>query len=341
MGDSSFGQLFGFAVGALVGYFFPGGGHLLMNMFMGASIGMAVGGMIDPPSYDSPDAGQPELQDISITMASEGAVIPEVLGTTKITGNVLHYWGSRNTAHMAEHDGQEYESGRDYYLSWIQGICMGPVDTLYAIYLDENIVWYGEAARPENGQFETVLCQELDTRGEYDTETSSHTELTVNSGLTYGNLHFYFGTDNQEVNENIEDTGENRNIPYRGVCYAYFDDFQIGQYNRAPIVKFIVGKYPELPFNPYHKLNTFDYNPAHAIYYTLVNLAYVPSSFIDEESFSEVATLLYEEGVGMGILINKPASAISYISKILFSFDVMTYYGDGGKIYLRLIREDE
>lgn len=62
---SSVGQVVGGVVGGIIG-FFAGG-----NVMLGASIGMAIGGYIDPPK--GPKIEGPRLNDLAVQSATYGA----------------------------------------------------------------------------------------------------------------------------------------------------------------------------------------------------------------------------------------------------------------------------
>ncbi len=69
---SSTGQIVGGVVGAVAG-FFAGG-----NVFLGAQIGMAIGGALDPPK--GPTTTGPRLDDLTVQTSSYGQTIPRVYG---------------------------------------------------------------------------------------------------------------------------------------------------------------------------------------------------------------------------------------------------------------------
>jgi cell wall-associated NlpC family hydrolase len=79
---SSTGQIVGGGVGAIAGFFLLSG-----NVFLGAQIGMAIGGALDPPK--GPTTTGPRLDDLTVQTSSYGQTIPRVYGTVKVTGNVL------------------------------------------------------------------------------------------------------------------------------------------------------------------------------------------------------------------------------------------------------------
>ncbi|GAG70258.1 unnamed protein product, partial [marine sediment metagenome] len=86
--------------------------------------------------------------------------------------------------------------------------------------------------------------------------------------------------------------------------------------------------------------NTFDYNPAHAIWHILNTMLGLPTSRMDSTSFLAAATTLYNEDRGISILFSKQDKAIDYIASILNHINGILYYGDDAKFHLILIRDD-
>jgi hypothetical protein len=121
----SLGQAVGLVAGAVIGYFTGGAGFALVgNVMMGATVGMAVGGMIDPATPDLPSPGQSNMSKLDITLADEGVVVPDALGTVKTVCNLFWYGNNRMEEITDEVEGgknsssQTIVTGHEYYLSW-------------------------------------------------------------------------------------------------------------------------------------------------------------------------------------------------------------------------------
>ena len=138
------GQIIGGVVGAVAGFLLSG--YNPYGAYVGFVLGSGIGSYIDPMKPDT-DSGGPQIQELDITMAEEGMVIPHFLGTTKIKGNIVHYFES-----MSEEVMEEVESGKgggsstvvtgqNYYLSWLQALCLGPIDRLLTVYNGDDVIW--------------------------------------------------------------------------------------------------------------------------------------------------------------------------------------------------------
>ncbi len=267
------------------------------------------------------DAAQPELgkaqtSPLTHPTADEGIAVPELLGTSKMTGNFIWHGLGRSREH--EKDGAF--AGYRYYLSWALGLSQGPVDKLYAIYCDDSVVWSNDTG--------------LDRPG------SGVSELTIDGAMS-GTVNFYWGTDDQSANSVIgSQEGTSNNPPYRRTCYAFFDDCKLGAVNRVPAMRFVMGRTPTKAFSASDAIG-YDYNPAHAIYHILVDQLGLDAALVDTTTFAAVATTLYNESRGISVLMDRAASAISYIESILYHIDAQLRYSGSGKIELVLLRADQ
>ncbi|GAG70262.1 unnamed protein product [marine sediment metagenome] len=87
-------------------------------------------------------------------------------------------------------------------------------------------------------------------------------------------------------------------------------------------------------------LNTYDCNPAHAIWYILTTILELPSSYLHDASFLAVANTLSSESRGIAILFSTSKTAEDYIESILQHINGALHYGDDQKFHLKLIRDD-
>jgi len=258
----------GGVIGGIIGFVVSG--YNPMGAWVGFSIGMGLGSIIDPMTPDVPAPGDP-MTDLEIMTNVEGIPIPEVLGTTKMTGNLLYYGNNYRVELTDEVEGggsgggggSEYVTGYEYYLSWAMGFCMGPIDTIYTVYKEDKVVWSGAINRPESGAGITIgLFSSYATLPSYyfNPDGTFNTSYTVEAGYEpafIGLLDFYFGTDTQSANSTLGnlmlDDGAISslvyNLAYLRQCWGFFRDNKIGSYNRAPTMKIVVKKCPACSFD--------------------------------------------------------------------------------------------
>lgn len=83
----------------------------------------------------------------------------------------------------------------------------------------------------------------------------------------------------------------------------------------------------------------FDYNPAHAVWYLLVQIG-IPESLLHPESFLAAAITLYNEKRGISARMLAELDAKGLIKQILEHVGGVLLWGTDGKFHLVLIRDD-
>jgi len=316
----SVGGLIGGAVGGAVGFLIGGP----VGAAIGAGIGAGIGMMVDPVQPDMPAPGDPGAA--AVNLAKEGTPVQDVLGTVKVNGNIIWSCCSRSVEVKEEQGGkgggsQEVTTGYEYYLTWAIGICRGPVDRLYTVYANDKVVWSGELERPASGGMVTISLEGM------------------------GACDFYFGTEDQEPNSymgaRLRDSS--LNPAYRGICYAVLKDCALGSYNRAPSLYFVVQKSPSIEAleSGYKDIETYDYNPAHAVYYVLNRMADIDVQYLDADDFNEAARILQGEARGVSIGFSQSSDVLTYVESILKHISGGIRWGGDSKLHLFLYRESQ
>ena len=320
----STGGIVGGVVGAVAGFIYGGP----YGAWVGFTLGFGLGSMIDPIKPDVPTPGQPNIGELVVNTAQEGLVVPDVLGTTKLNGNIVWFDNDRTTEITEQQEtpggkggggssSQTVVTGYQYYLTWAMVLCIGPVDKLYTIYANDDVVWSGDLSRPGGGVSTLTLA-----------------------GM--GSVTFYWGTDDHTANSTIagflDDT--TLNVPYRNQCWMLFNDNTIGDHNRAPTIKVVLGKFPTFGFNSNNTIDIYDYNPAHAIYYITNTMANMPATYLDDTTFSGVAETMNTESRGVSILFDSYQTSETYVESILQHIKGIIRFSNNGKFSLKLIRND-
>lgn len=275
---SKLGNLLIGVVGGVIGFVVSGFNPY--GAWVGFGLAYGVASIIDPCVPDMPAPGEP-VTDLEIMTAIEGSPIPDILGTTKLGGNLLWFGNNYVIETYEEQDtgasggSASVKTGENWYLSWAIGFCMGPVDTLYTVYFDDKLVWGGNmpSTSATNGKASIALIYGMDRTflddygyPSYDpdiplpfgmTLLSSEQKLLQNEDFV-GIMNFYFGTDDQVIDPDLtalmiaEGTiaDETWAIPYRRQCYAVLNDCHVGSYNRCPSVKIVARKAPVCSFDP-------------------------------------------------------------------------------------------
>ncbi len=176
--------------------------------FIGSTIGKSIDGSIFGSSrrYTS----DKPLRDIYIQGTEHGSVIPIVLGTVKIAGNII--WTSKLKKHITTHNtrtGSKIRRIKQSHTSYIYtislaiGICNGPISSVAQIWANDILL---------------------------------HDQH---------NIRIYLGDEDQQPDPIIEAIHGSRNAPaYRGLAYVVIQDLNITEFgNRIPNFTFEVCKY--------------------------------------------------------------------------------------------------
>ncbi len=226
---SSTGQVLGGVVGAVVGFFTP------VGPWLGAQIGMSIGGYIDPPK--GPTIEGPRIDDLSVQTSTYGAPIPRIYGTAIIAGNV--FWLENNQLKEVR---TETESGKggpqqtsvkySYYATFAVGLCEGPIVGVRRIWIGSNLI--------------------------YNAGSNDAATISASSAAAAG-FRVHLGSDDQLPDERIQAALGIDNTPaWRGLAYIVFDDFLLEKYGNTlagaqvrveVIKKGVVYDYPATTFS--------------------------------------------------------------------------------------------
>lgn len=320
----STGGIIGAVVGGAVGFFIGGP----MGAVYGASLGFGAGMMLDPITPDRIAPGTPS-QENPVMTSTIGDPCPDLCGSAKVVGHLLWYGNERTEAVYSEGgaaaggkggppEPEPQITGYKYYMTWGLGICRGPINSLLAIYInDDTLIYEGPLDLPASGGQETIVID------------------------NFGSITFYYGTTDQVANSTAATIIDSTlNSPLRGYCWAVCTDCYIGEYPRTPTLSFVVKKIPTYSFSSGNTIQEYDCNPSHALYYVLNTLSGLPTSWLYDSEFGDIATTLYEEYRGISILFKDSNSALSYINNIVRHIDAVIRYGNDGQFHPKLIRDD-
>lgn len=214
---SSPGQIIGGVVGGIIG-FFAGG-----NIALGASIGMGIGGYIDPPK--GPNVQGPRLSDLAQQISSYGAPIPRVYGSCALSGNVV--WIENNQ--LKEVSREESQGGKGggggatsttytYFGTFALLLCEGPIGGVRRIWCNGKLVSDLGAT-----DLSTIMAtaQVFGIAGSNDSTAS----ITV-----------FRGTEDQAPAARMQATlGVNNTPALRGFAWLLIEDFDLTEYGNSII----------------------------------------------------------------------------------------------------------
>jgi hypothetical protein len=209
---SSGGQKLGLLIGAVAGFFTAGAGWAAMasSVLQGASFGMTIGGMIDPPP--GPDVTGPRLEDTSVQLATYGAHVPRIYGSMGTYGTM--FWIENNrlkevktTKKVGEGKTKSKVTTYTYYLTCAIALAHGEISGVRRIWLSD-ILWY-------------------------DAGSDDIAAIMASNGNSK-KFKFYSGNVNQPPDSRMQATLGVANTPaYRGICYLMLYDIDMTDFGNS------------------------------------------------------------------------------------------------------------
>ena len=205
---SSAGQILGGLVGGIAGFFAPAG------PWIGAQIGMTLGGRIDPPRQKLPTIEGPRINDLGVQISTYGAPIPRVYGDCAVSGNVL--WVENNAIKETVTIRSEKVGGGKggkkkqkqkykvytYSATFAVGLCWCPDRQIAGI----GRVWIGTDLVVDENGVQSQFCP----------------AFTV-----------YRGSDAQTADPRMQATLGTDIPAWRGLCYLVIEDLQLARYGNS------------------------------------------------------------------------------------------------------------
>ena len=299
---------------------------------------MVVGELLRPkPRIDQPKPSS--LGDIRFPTADEARIIPVAYGTVKVTGPNAIWWGDFKAVPITKKvktgmfSSERITLAYQYHMGLQLALCWGTVDELIGLQFDDRDVVLLNRVNSAD-----VVTFAMDAPTLFSSDDPAN-------GLK-GPVKFYNGTFTQIANSYLAQQFGEFTIPaYRGVCYAVFEKCYLSNNDSIPAIAWIIRRTP----NPLgltggkHNIGG-DANPACAVYEIMTNTfwgAGVPTSAIDTASFVAAADTLFNESLGISMLIDSPGTAEGMMAEILRHVDGVVFIDpETGKFSMKLARAD-
>ena len=200
---SSTGQAVGMVVGGAIG-FFAGG-----NVMLGASIGGAIGGYIDPPK--GADIVGPRLSDRRVQVASYGYQLPRLYGTMEVAGCV--FWVENDE--LNEHENKKKQGGKGGSRA---------TNTTYTYSVTFGVALAQCATRAKAGVRRIKIAGQL----VYDAGSGDLDSIIASNIQQGGAWKFYDGRDDQAPDPRMQaDKGINNVSGHPGLCWLAIYDLDL------------------------------------------------------------------------------------------------------------------
>lgn len=230
----------------------------------------------------APKDRRPLIDDGRVTQHESGSVRPVLWGTQRFATTALCDPFDRV---VKPKKGQKKigKTGGDTYATVALAICVGPIDTLHQIWVDEELWWDGPIHR---------------------LPAEDSTPITVEE---WGSGTLYWGTATQPVDATLG-AAFLPHPSYRRLAYFVFPKAFLGQRDTVPNFEVVVSRRGILPAWFTASSVGFDSNPIAPVIESALNDVWgrgVPENWLDTASLLSVANALVAEGIGISPLITK------------------------------------
>jgi hypothetical protein len=286
------------------------------------------------PKPNLENARPSKLGDFRFPRSKHGDPLPLVWGTVLQKSPIIAWYGDytatpiREKVRVDPFNSKHQTIGHKNYMGIDCVLCLGPGVKLRKILADDKEVWSGNIAA---GNL-TINLPEL-FGGEKE-----------GGGLS-GDLTFYDGAINPAHDAYLI-THLGANVPaYNGIARVLFKSFYIGTSNTPRAFSFEVSRITAGLHATYSVMpNGLDVNPMEVTYDAFVQnhgRLNIPVTALDLPSFIACATTLYNEGLGMSLLVQSAITGKDLLEEVMRVADGLLYQDPAtSKIMAKLIRED-
>lgn len=276
--------------------------------------------------------------------AEEGKTIPIVLGTCRLRGPNCLWFGDVSSKSIKKKSGgfmgigaKKVKVGCKYFCGCVLGLSTTIDAVLDIIVGDKSFADAGVSfpwTYSASGTTKTIALDNL--FGGKESE-----------GGISGKLSFYFGSDSQTGNAYYAAKRGKSAPGFRGMCYIVLEKMYIGTMKYMKEWHFVVRHCPTPTGMDSAKANIDgDANPAHGAAYLMTTPKSkggmgISISRLDISSFNTAATTLFNEGLGISLLIDDAQSADTWLATIRQTIDAAIYTDPVTGLWtMKLIRAD-
>jgi hypothetical protein len=143
-----------------------------------------------------------------------GTPWPTLWGTRDLSGTLIAWTNHHyNSGGSSGKGGGQVSAGEKDYRTFALGLCIGPVDSINAIWYDNQLIWTGNVT--------------IASAATVATSTQGVGSVILTDNNNRGTIAFYFGLDTQTQDPVLAEFIPNAPF-YRGMCYAVFHGSRTG-----------------------------------------------------------------------------------------------------------------
>lgn len=285
------------------------------------------------PKPNVENARAAKLGDFQVPRARYGDPIPLVWGRVRQKSPVTLWYGYLRAVPIKKKvpsglfSSKRVTVGYKYYLTLDLALAIGPNVHLKRIWAANKEIWTGSLTT------DTSININLPTFYGGDDER----------GGLVGKISFYTGANNTTQNAWLQQVLEPDVPAYNGICRVVFEDFYFGTSTNIDTFSFEL-QYQPTGLDPSTAImpNGMDINPMEICYDAFTrrwgrfgNSA----TIIDLPSWQAAAQKLYDEGVGMSLMVQSTITGADFLEEIMRQCDGILYQ-NLNKIVCKLIRQD-
>lgn len=300
------------------------------------------------PKPELENAKPAGLGDFNFPTATEQRKVPLLWGTVRLAGPNVVWWGDLLQDPIIENvktglfSSEDVVRGFEYSIGVQQVLCEGPIDDLIRVWIEDELVFDESAGTPvvADGDF---TIDEPELFGGKD----------FGSGGFVGTFKLHAGGSTQAVSTYLSAfqkfpavTGDTP--AYRGFCYVApsTERIYVGDSTQIKPMKWEVRRTPnQLAVTAgKHRINTWDANPMCVLYEAMTSTDWgmgIDASEIDVTNFRAVAAVLYDEGNGFSMLLDRDEDVGDLVKRLEQQADMIVFQNPfNGLWQAKLARDD-
>lgn len=246
-----------------------------------------------------------------------GRPVPYFAGIGMMSGTYISEpWAVRSEPVREKVGKKKQTTGYNYFCSFAMLFCLGPVDRLDEIWLDDELFWTGTISRG----------------------ATDYADIAV---AGFGTLRLYWGTETQVEDADMATSGT-VHPAYRGQCYGVFKSWKLGK-NRTncPNVEIKIQRTPAVSWLTAAQEIDEDANPIAVLAEMLQSPRYglgIGDDRLDTVRLEAAAGVLVTEGIGVSPLITNTSRFTQFVGKVLDHVDGFLTQDPTGLLGIELIR---
>lgn len=246
-----------------------------------------------------------------------GRSVPYFAGYGMMSGIFIsEAWGVRSEPVKKKVGKKKQVIGYNYYCSFAMLFCLGPVDRIEELWMEEELHWQGSVSRG----------------------ATDYADITVPG---FGTMRLYWGTETQVEDPDLAASGV-VHPAYRGQCYAVFKNWFLGM-NRTQVqgIELKLQRTPAVPWISASQNLTEDANPVAVFGEVWSSPRFglgLTADRLDTAALNAAAVRLATEDIGVSPFMARAQKFTRFMADLFDYIDGYAKHGADGKFSFGLVR---